>query len=335
MRTKKNTKDHTLTVVVVCIVAITGLLTHAVFGKRLRNWMRDLANTAQVEEPGSGSVQVDVTQADLDKYAGNVVSAGPLDIRIITTTDEYIVEVEGERETFDTQVTFKVNVMKPFRFASIPIERMVRDGLNAERQANSGRELTWRGFTIATNRSTFSWSVTVRDLSGQGVIRLSVGAASATCSINMLKLFPIWNYVRYASPTREQVYIGNILRVPSSPPILPDKNKGLCGFKLLAVAGRSVWFEVLYGTQSVPGLRRRWPGLDIHYRLLDNGSNFTTLRFEGGKEMQIGDEARFEDDGSVLKLDADAFPAKNAVIFRHYDVRNQPLGDILCVTMAK
>lgn len=329
---KNKSKDNSAVVAVVCFVGILLFGTYGLFGKQISRWWRELFSSGPTVGMGSGFA-ADVSARDMVDYLGSVSTCPSISLRIVETTEDFSVEVLGPASTCETAVSFEVSRKALYKFALTPIEDLVAKGLEGVAVPDSEHPLSWKSVSIATNQAESVWTVTVKGVSGEGVIKLALGEAYAVCRINLPKLFPIWDYVLYVSPQREEVRVGGIVRTPASPPILPDLARGLCGYKMVAVVGRTVWFQVLYGEDPVEDLRRRWPGLEVNYRVLDNGVGFSSVRFEGGKVMEPGDEAVFEDDLTVLKLERNAFVQRHAVLFRYYDSNRKAICDMLCVTL--
>lgn len=335
MMKKKQKKDNTFAIVVLCVVGIVVFGLYGLFNKKVRSLIKEIRNRDQGVVAAAGGLNVDVTEAAMNEYIGSISVCNPISIRIIETTDEFTVEVSGAKESTDSVVSFKVSPVQKFRFSSIPIESLVQEGLKSSAEEGTLHQFAWKNVSISTNKYEGIWHVSVNGITGEGSLVLNVGAAYASCRVNLPQLFPIWDFIVYTSFAREEVYIGNCIRTPNSPPIKPNREKGVCGYKLLAVTGKSVWFEVLYNENSVEGIRKRWPGLEINYQKLDNGEDYSSIKFESGKIMKSGDEAFFEDDHTTLKLERSGFLNRNAVRFRYYGTERKAICDILCITLKR
>lgn len=332
---KTEKKDHTFIIAVFCIIATLLILFHAFLLKPTTKWVKGIFGSDQSSASPSTQIVTDVSEETMMEYVAYIAGIAPFSIRIVETTDEFTVTSLSGAATYERHVKFQVLPKQTYRFSSIPIEQLVNNGLEAVSSSGDDQSFSWEGVTISTNKADLVWDVAVNGISGNGILGLTVGKASATCRVNLPKLFPIWKEVVYISPIKEEVHVGGVRTPTRDSMIAPDLSTGYCGFRVRAVVGQTVWFEVLYDNHPPLSMRKRWPGLKIDFDFRGGGMGFSSVQFEGGKKMVAGNAAVFDDDYTAVKLERTGFLSPNAVLFRYYDREKQPICDLVCVTLQR
>lgn len=271
----------------------------------------------------------DIKKAGFAEYKQYLGVRESISITIVDTTTEFAIEARKGTEPGTGEF---VVTPRQYQFFGEDIEKHVREGLEAVPSDDEpSHRPRWSGWSIETNKAERAWTVRLHGLSGEGRVRLDIATASAFLDTHLPRLLPIWNLTHFVDPRNGIVVIGrHDMEVKDV--IAPDVSKDLCGFRILSLSSRSVWFEVVNATPSTELTRVRWPDVRIDWRELDNGQSRSMLVFESGHKMIVGDKAVFDEQGDALRLDAGAFLDERAVRLRYLDRHDSFVADLVVVT---
>ena len=178
--------------------------------------------------------------------------------------------------------------------------------------------------------------VTADDISGEGRIGLSYnGAQPIFYDVNVC---PIWLVpvasCRSAVPGKYDaaVFIPGMEKGLAEGAVI-SPSKGKCGYRVISISDRCVWFEALYGDEppkdKLPHVT--WPD----FSRIDTISPTPPpgCLMLGKRKFWPGDAIMLRNSGAYLMVDD--FLEGKAVVFRLLDTGMRPVRDLLCVIVSE
>jgi hypothetical protein len=188
------------------------------------------------------------------------------------------------------------------------------------------------------------FTVTISRLSGSGPLGLSVGGQPPVYYDLRIRDFwpvPVTSIVYSHNPSVSGTnpgangWIARVGRIVLKPGDVIGPSSALCGFKVLSVSSRCVWFQAFYDDEPEDGLPPiRWPDL-VGIRMTLDGSKPDRVELRAGaaddnsRFLWVDDALRFRRTGARIIVDR---LWGNAVRFRYARGEDgEDTLDILCV----
>ena len=242
---------------------------------------------------------------------------------------------------------FRVKPEHYFQFVSADIAALVKTGLTARTLSGEPCAPFYGAPKIKADAEDRSWTVTVPDVSGEGIVSLSVHSAVAEHRVERPRIFPVWKFIQYSEPAEGPGERGRIFAQGCTvmekdrskendkdcSVIAANKAQNFCGFRVHGVSGRCVWLEVVYYKLSREIARSRWPDVSVVYRVRDGSVAPPVVRFADGTEMASGRYAL--DGGDSLELDGGGILDDGAVRFSYLGADGRKIADVICVNLLQ
>ncbi len=286
----------------------------------------------------------DVLAAAFSEYCAEEAKERKIKLDTVKTSDKF--KVATQASAVGTRA-FLVTPEQYFQFVSADIAALVREGLSAKTLDGQPCDPFYSGFAIATNAEARTWTVTVKNVNGEGRIVLKVSNGSAEHKVERPRLFPVWKFVQYSQPAaspgeRGCVFVQGCTVMEKDRAkendkdcsvIAPNKASNFCGFRVYGVSASCVWFEVVYYGLSHEIRRTAWPDAEVVYRLENGVAAPPKVRFADGTEIATGKYVM--DGGDFVELSPGGILDHRAVFFGYFNAEGKKVADMVCVDFSK
>ena len=355
MNAKKRKSGFTIWHLIGLLILV---LLFFLFKNNGKKWMDSIH--AWLFSVGGEKVNVTVKTEDFTRFADYVGTARDIQIVTFSTVKNYMVKAEPLQKG-----TARFLVTRPL-YDSASMQELVANGLVSLGRNNERlSETLWSGEPeIREKADGKNVEVLLHGVHGVGKIVLTIGGDHDEVLVEPFTIRPIWDYVRSWNAYEEFVLIetrnanGHVTTpryyVKNRPSgFLPEPDKKLCGFRLLAVTNHTVWFEVVNDKPS--GLWKRtdlfWPDIaDIEClpARTKDGTGWYSVTFDGRARKKIAPktsrDATEEEVRNMAKIgphsllvEEDSFVSKDkpnapvqAVLFRH-EINGKRDVDVIAV----
>lgn len=206
---------------------------------------------------------------------------------------------------------------------------------------DAGVSADMKNVVVTRAASDQGFTVTISRLSGSGPLGLSVGGQPPVYYDLRIRDFwpvPVTSIVYSRNPSVSEAnsgangWVARVGRNVLKPGDVIDPSSTLCGFKVLSVSSRCVWFQAFYDDEPEDGLPPiRWPDL-VGVRMTLDGSKPDRVELRAGtpddksRFLWVDDALMFRRTGARIIVDR---LWSNAVRFRYE--RGEETIDVLCV----
>ena len=283
--------------------------------------------------------------ADVDSrvfaaYPEELASRNPVRLSIGATSRKFFVScvpsAPGTR-------AFLVKPEQYFQFVSADIGELVGKGLSTKTFSGEPCPAFYGESKIVANAADRSWTVTLADVAGEGVITLDINGSRASHRVARPSIFPIWKFLQFVVPADRKGGRGSACfqgctilerdRSRDNPKdcsfIAGNKATNVCGFRLHGVSSRCVWLEVVYYSANSSLKRRKWPDATVESRLVNGAFTPPFVCLPDGVELTAGTYPL--SGGETLELPPGGILDDNAVFFEYRAADGTKIADMICV----
>lgn len=329
-----------LAVVVVLLVAAAALFMY-----RSGSFRRMIRHSRPENAPQIGYKPVaDVTEKVFAEYCAVEGTEKKIKLNTVKTSNKF--KVTAMPSAVGTRA-FLITPSQYFQFVSADIGYLVKTGLTARTLSGKPCDPFYKNPVIAANAEARNWTVTVKDVNGEGIISLNINGAIATHKVERPRLFPVWKFLQYAQPAEGPNGRGSVFAQGCTvmekdrtrendkdcSVMAPNKAQNFCGYRVYGITQRCVWLEVVYYGLSKEIKRREWPDFEVIYDLEGGIATAPKIRFADGTELRSGryglpgGDSLEVKDGSILD--------HRAVLFGYYGPDNNKIADMVAVDLSK